>query len=444
LISAQFAICRLWASVLWQAGVVGLLIPILLILSGCTPPALPVEIAWPHWWPFAEEAPPPTAPQTPAQAAPLTFVTWTVSRAEEEFLRTQLEEFAVQNPGPPLALEITGDYDRRIQEPTADEQAPDLFLVTGFALPTLIAANLLAPVPDQYDQTQEIVPALRSGFASGAATFCLPREAHTLALAYNPALFDRAETPHPTAAWTWGDLAAAAEAVNDQDFFLFAFTLNPDLSRIAPFMLQAGGDWVQPATGVPTFDAPQSQTGMAFFIDLFRAGHAVYDTTLDGIWPGEAFGRGSAGMAIEGSWLLPFLAQDFPRFEYGVTELPAGPAGRATLAFTTCLGVNPNSPHRERAYALAAHLTRADVASAWREYTGGMPLRPDELHAWQAVDPRRQPFVAGLAYARVWQFPLSWQHIPESATPLIRSVIAGEHTVETLAQRLQAAAQGEN
>lgn len=436
----------------------GPIIVALLLLSGCNGPSLPTDLPLPAWFPFqgemqgelqgetsdgiASTAPPPAV--SPATEPRLTLLSWPVSAPEEAFLRTHLETFSALHPGSPVELEISADYDRRLLEPAADEPRVDLFLASGFALPTLIAGNLLAPVPEPYIPTAEIVPTLRPGFAVGERWFCLPRDAHTLALAYNPALFDRAETPYPNNNWHWNDLALAAEAVNDEDFFLYALTLNPDLSRIAPFILQAGGDWVDAATGLPTFDTAAVQAGMSYYIDLFASGNAVYDTTLDSTWPGEAFGRGSAGMTIEGSWLLPYLAQEFPRFEFGTTELPAGPGGRATLAFTTCLGVNPNSPERTRAYELAAYLTRPDVAADWRAFGGGMPITPDELEGWQAADPLRVPFVAGLAYARVWQFPLNRQDLPETATPIIRSVIEGQQSVEVLAQRLQAAAEGSN
>ncbi|MEX1019228.1 MAG: extracellular solute-binding protein [Litorilinea sp.] len=427
-----------------------------LLVSGCQAPGPVRDIDWPAWWPFhtPETAPNQTAAPTNGMAAPdaarpderpLLFVSWPVSPQEVEFLTTQLADFAQSQPGAPIEFVMAADYDRRVQTPAADtipaELPADLYLVTGFALPTLIASNLLGPVPAQYDRLDTVAPRLAPGFGVGTRAFCLPRDVHTLALAYNPELFDRVQAPYPTADWGWEEFAAAAAAITDQDFFIFALTLNPDLSRIAPFLLQAGGGWVDPATGRANFDAPATRAGLDFFIEQFREGYAVYDTTLDSIWPGEGFGRGSAGMTIEGSWLVPFLAQEFPRFVYATAELPRGPVQRATLAFTTCLGVNPNSPHRERALELAAHLTRPDIAADWRAHHGGMPVVPDEIAAWQSVDPLRAPFAAGVEYAQVWQLPLGWESIPDEITPSIRSAIADDITVETLAERLQTATQ---
>lgn len=410
------------------------------LLSGCNDLGEWTNIPRPTWWPFGQPVESTAGPATPA-APPLTLLTWSISADEAAFLQSRIDEFAALHPGPPIRLEISTDYQQRLIDPDPFDPRADVFLVTGFNLPRLIAANLLGPLPGELNQLDAVAPTLRSGFGVGSAAFCIPRDVHTLALAYNPALFDRVNLPYPHSGWDWNDLALAAEAVTDQDFFLFAMTINPDLSRIAPFMLQAGGEWIDPATGQPVLDSEPVRAGMQFFVELFQSGNAVYDTTLDSIWPGEAFGRGSAGMTIEGSWLLPFLAAQFPRFPYETAELPAGPQGRATVAFTTCIGVNPNSSQRARTNALAAYLARPDVAAEWREFHGGMPVFAEELASWQAVDPRRTPFAAGVAYARVWQFPLNQDHLPEMATPIIRAVIAGDQTVENLAQRLQSAAQ---
>ncbi len=65
-------------------------------------------------------------------------------------------------------------------------------------------------------------------------------------------------------------------------------------------------------------------------------------------------------MVIEGNWLVGAMANDFPDVNWAVAELPEGPAGRATYAFTVCYGVATESrepggflggdrlPHRSR------------------------------------------------------------------------------------------------
>lgn len=443
-----------WRASRWPVYIC--VIALSLVLAACNPAELAPDVAWPAWLPFTPQqdpgddttlsalTPPPDPNAPHAGDATLLFLTWPLPQTETEFLQAQIASFVREFPGAPIDLVQAADYERRLLAPTINEQGverpADIFLATGFALPSLIAANLLAPLPTEYDRLDQVAPALAPGFGVGRRAFCAPRDAHTLAVAYNPALFDRGEIPYPDPAWDWEDFAAAAEAVTDQDFFIFGLTLNADFTRMAPFMLQAGGDWIDPATGLPMLDAATSQRGMEFYIARFADGHAVYDTTLDGVWPGEAFGRGSAGMTIEGSWLLPFLEAEFPRLEYDTVAMPQGPAGAATLAFTTCLGVSPNSPARERALNFAAYLTRPDVAQAWRAHHGGMPVTPAEIAAWQTVDPRRAAFAEGVQHARVWQLPLGWETLPNTYTSLIRGAINDEISVEELAGRMQRAA----
>jgi multiple sugar transport system substrate-binding protein len=81
---------------------------------------------------------------------------------------------------------------------------------------------------------------------------------------------------------------------------------------------------------------------------------------VDSGWGGEAFGKQQACFTFEGSWMIPFIRDQFPNFKYGeqwdISVLPRGPGGRYTLAFTVILGLSSKSAHINEAYEFAKYI----------------------------------------------------------------------------------------
>ena len=59
-------------------------------------------------------------------------------------------------------------------------------------------------------------------------------------------------------------------------------------------------------------------------------------------------------MTIEGNWIAGAMTHDYPNVKYKVVPLPAGPAGKGTLQFTTCWGIAAASKNKAAAMQLVA------------------------------------------------------------------------------------------
>jgi multiple sugar transport system substrate-binding protein len=116
-------------------------------------------------------------------------------------------------------------------------------------------------------------------------------------------------------------------------------------------------------------------------------------------WGGEAFGKGSAAMTIEGNWIVGALKTDFPDVKYKVVELPAGPKGKATLSFTQCWGVAAQSTHQTAALDFVDYLTTVDQQVAFSKAFGVMPSRQAAKSQFIGLYPDQQAFVTGSDYA---------------------------------------------
>ena len=87
-------------------------------------------------------------------------------------------------------------------------------------------------------------------------------------------------------------------------------------------------------------------------------------------------------MVIEGNWIAGAMAQDYPDVNWGVVEIPEGPAGRGTFAFTVCYGVGAESPNPEASWQVIDYLTGPEGAVAWTEGFNVMPARQSAADGW--------------------------------------------------------------
>ena len=350
---------------------------------------------------------------------------WPASLADDAALEEFVDTIDELNPGLTITLTVAADYEPALAAALTSASPPDVFLTTAAALPELVAAGVVAPISPDWLDPQIYQPAVVEGVSLHGVPYCFPHTVHTLALAYNPALFDRVDLAHPHQNWTWQDLIAAAEAATDADNGLYGLVLAPDLLRWLPFYLQAGGA-LPGDTGALRFDDEPARLAAETYAGLFAEGFAVEPIEVESSWAGEAFGKGRAAMTIEGSWLVPYLADAFPRLDYGLTDLPAGPSGEASVALVTCIAVNQDSPRRDLAMQLAVQLASAEVLTQWTGDGQHMPVFTAQGQAWLSQRPQAAPFYRGLSEARVWRFGPGVRTGLDDFSSALRLVSAGD------------------
>jgi multiple sugar transport system substrate-binding protein len=162
---------------------------------------------------------------------------------------------------------------------------------------------------------------------------------------------------------------------------------------------------LQSSTDDDLWQGDDALAALEYFMDLYNDEVAAVPARLDSTWNGEAFGRGRAAMTIEANWLVGYLASHFPSLNYGIIELPSGPAGRGTTAFVSCWVVNANGDHQTGALELAAFLTTPAQVVARAEASGNLPPTIEQAAAWATTRPEYQPFAAALPYATPWIGP---------------------------------------
>jgi multiple sugar transport system substrate-binding protein len=394
--------------------------------------------------PAAEEAGGDAAAATEAAAdAPaaipgaLQLMGWASSDAENVRLQEIVDGWNEANPDAPVQLNLVPDYDTKLQTALAGGSPPDIFYIDSFRLPDLVAANAVAPIGDQLTDPDDFYPSMREAFTVDGTFYCPPKDFGTLTLQYNKDLFDAAGVEYPTNDWTWEDLRAAAEQLTNADAGVYGMVLSPDFARLIAFIYQAGGTITDEGFTAMTLDSEEVQQATEFYVSMVTDGFAAQPADLDSGWPGEAFGKGRAAMAIEGNWIIPFLADNYPDVNYGVVELPAGPGGKATMAFTVCYGVPANGKNNETAIRVVDYLTGAEGMKAWSDLGLAMPTRSSLEAGWLEQYPDLQPFIAGADYARKWQFRPGFQDVLDTINAGLQEAFTGNKTAEGLLQDAQ-------
>jgi multiple sugar transport system substrate-binding protein len=386
--------------------------------------AAPVEEE-PMEEPAEEEAAAPSGDVTE-----LSLMGWSSSDAENARLQEMVDTFNAANPDLNVTLNQVPDYDTALQTAIAGGSPPDVFYIDSFRLPDYVDANALMPIGDQMENADDFYPSLRQAFTIDGTFYCPPKDFSTLALQYNTDLFDAAGLEYPNADWTWDDLRSAAESLTDADNGVYGLTLSADFARMIAFLYQAGGTVTNEDFTAMTLDSPEALEAAEFYIGLANDGFAAQPSDLDSGWPGEAFGKGQAAMAIEGNWIAPFLNDQFPDLNWGVTEMPAGPGGEGTMAFTVCYGVAASAANPEASIRLANWLTGDEGMAQWTGLGLAMPTRQSLSADWLAQFPELEPFLAGADYAYPWQFRPGFQDVLDTINAGLQQAFAGSYTAE--------------
>jgi multiple sugar transport system substrate-binding protein len=373
----------------------------------------------------------------------ITVAGWSSNPAEDAALNARLAAFMEANPGINVSFVPSTDHTVTMQTAFASGTYPEVFYIDSSRLPDWATAGVVAIGDEHIEDPDGFYQPLLDVFTFEGDLYCPPKDFSTMALQYNKDLFDAAGLDYPTADWTWDDLRAAAEALTDADAGVIGLVTPPNLERWLPFLYQAGGA-ILDENGEYVMDSEAAQAALEFYVSFAQDGIGGAPSRVDSGWGGEAFGRGRAAMAMEGNWVIQFLLDNYPELNWGVAELPAGEAGKATMAFTVCYGVaaNIDGAVAEAAWKVVNFLTNDDgAASVASASFGPMPTRPSAAEAylanWQARTEGSgvnyedfKAYIAGGDYSYPWVLPVGFQPFVDAFNAGLQRAFDGQATAE--------------
>lgn len=327
----------------------------------------------------------------------LTVLIGSSGDAETAAVQKALDDWTAKS-GTKTSLQVASDLNQELSQGFAAGKPADLFYLSTDQIAGYASNGSLKAYGDDLKNKDDFYPSLVENFTVDGDFYCAPKDFSTLALVINTKMWADAGLTDADLPKTWDDLASVAQKLTTPEHVGLAF--GAEYQRVGTFMAQAGGGLVKDGMAIASDQA--NVDALTFVKSHLADGTFAFAKDVGAGWGGEALGKGSAAMVIEGNWITGAMTNDYSSVDYTVAELPAGPSGQGTLQFTNCWGMAADSPNQKAALDLVEYLTSADSQLAFSKAFGPMPSIKSAADAWTADNAALAPFLAGADYA---QFP---------------------------------------
>jgi multiple sugar transport system substrate-binding protein len=378
----------------------------------------------------------------------LSWYFWTGSQAEVDFWNTIGKRVTAKYPD--IALDFITDgwvaYWNKLQlmiasGGTADVMGLQFQRSLGYGPAYLPLDPYLAKNPgmtDDFDNT--ILPALRYQ----GKQLALPYDFGPDMIFINKDLFDKHHVPYPANNWTMADFIKTCAALSGDGEYGFSFSSYLDF--IIPFILSYGGRYLD-ASGRYVLTDPGTVRAVTMIRDMVKQGSAVpFVATNNTEWHSENWTGGAAAMHVNGPWMIiNFLTS--VKFKVGIANIPAGPAGAATVTAGSGFGIGKDSKHPDEAFKAIAEITSKDslimVAQAGRGFPGRKSAQSAFFNGDNGVPASWQPIMNSLiSGAKPFLITQTWNQATElifrSLIPIFNGEVPVEQGLKDLEQRLNA------
>lgn len=324
----------------------------------------------------------------------LTMLIGSSGDAETTAVQAAADAWATET-GNTVEVIAASDLVQQLGQGFSGNNPPDLFYMPWDQFQTYAAQGFLEPYAEDLANAGDFLPALREQFSYDGQFYCAPKDFSTLGLQINTDAWEAAGLTDADVPTDWDQLATVAAALTTPE--QVGLSMGREYTRVGVFMNQAGGTLVD--GDMIAADSAENAEGLAYLQGLIADGSLKFPQELEAGWGGEAFGLGKAAMVIEGPWINGAMRNDFPDRKFISVELPAGPAGPSTFAFSNCWGMPVGSETRDATMDLIEFLTSDEQQLAFAEAFGVIPSTESGSAAYAEQFPENAAFVAGVASA---------------------------------------------
>ena len=287
---------------------------------------------------------------------------------------------------------------QQLSQGFAAKKPADVFYLGSDTFASYAKQGDLLAYGDQLKNKGDFYPSLVKNFSYNGKFYCAPKNFSTLQLEINTKMWKAAGLTDSDIPTTWDQLATVAKKLTTGK--VAGLVTSNEYARLGAFMVQAGGNLTNDDNTKATVDTAANKTALTYVQNGLKAGWWKFIKDVGAGWGGEAFGKGSAAMTIEGNWISGAMQADYPTVDYKVVPLPAGPAGHGTLQFTNCWGIAADSPNQAAALKLVEQLTTAKDQLAFAKAFGVMPSIQSAASDWKTQYPQFSAFLDAASYAK--------------------------------------------
>lgn len=186
--------------------------------------------------------------------------------------------------------------------------------------------------------TDDIMAMRKSEFYPGPVSttyyqghfYGLPLDTNTRVLIYNKTLFAQAGIKTPPV--TTDQFMADAQKLSGLGKNIFGYAESGlDAWNILPWFWSFGGGVTDAkftrATGY--LNSAKSVAALQFLVDLKDKNFLSPSILGGGLATSDAIGKNQAGMILDGPWMPPIFKASYPKLQFAMAPMPAGPGGRS-------------------------------------------------------------------------------------------------------------------
>ncbi|MBN2189681.1 MAG: sugar ABC transporter substrate-binding protein [Candidatus Aureabacteria bacterium] len=280
--------------------------------------------------------------------------------------RQQGKEFMNMNPDMRTDYQpVAGvGYIDKLLTQFAGNDAPDIFFIRDFDLPTLAGKGAVYSLDDIVKETgfdvSEYFPELIDAYTFNDRLYALPGSFTTRVLYYNRDLFDEMELPYPDESWDWEKFREVAQKLTKRNASgittQFGAALYSDAADMwVLYILQNGGRIFDDTGRKCIIRNPEAVQAIKYFKDLITKYHVIPDQSdIQGADSFQIFVSGRAAMFIGGRWYVVNFREK-ENLSFGIAPLPKGKK-RATFLDSHGWAVTSSSKDKAADWVFLSYL----------------------------------------------------------------------------------------
>lgn len=326
------------------------------------------------------------------------------------------------------------DLHQKLVTAVAGDQLPDLVRADIGWTPELANLGVLVPLdtemPDFTAYAELAYPGTLATNKWGDHYYGLPLDTNTRVQMYNSETLASAGLDAPPA--TVEELLAAGPALKAAGAFAFADN-GASGWNILPWIWSAGGDMTDPDYTVASgyLNSPESVAGIQTLVDLYQGGF-MPDIVLGGsggVSTSDGLAQGSYATILDGPWMYPIFAGQYPEFELMAAPVPAGAGGSVSVVGGENVILTKSSKNKAAAAEFMRYLLSEEAQLAMAA-VGQMSVLESVGPKLVDVNAYYGPFVEQLANAKPRPVTPAWPQMDAMVQEEVRAAIRGDKTVQ--------------
>lgn len=328
-----------------------------------------------------------------------------------------------------------GEFRQTMLTALSGGEGPDLARLDIIWSPEFAQLGVLAPLsdvmPDFQDFADKVFPGPLSTNLYDGTYYGLPLDTNTRVFMYSQTVYDEAGISGPPA--TIDELKAQCEQVKALGGDFFAFSDGGTYGWAAmPWVWSFGGDIVDPemTTATGYVNGEKTVAAYEFLAEMVSSGCFSDGMVGSGFDSGAGYFTNKVASILDGPWMYPIAASQYPDFTIETALMPAGEAGSISVVGGENIVVFNNSlADQARADAALEFLrfTQSDEYQLKMSETGQLTVLPALLETdYYANHPYYGIFLEQLKTARARLPHPAWTSIEEVLTDAGQLILRGE------------------